>query len=314
MKTKKIFNCLIILLVLFFFIFYIINNASDFIKFLDIAKNNIPLFLLVSLLYFLHLFLIGLILKYTLLPFGIKISPKESTSLSVITNFYNLILPIRGGAFIRAKYLKNKYNFSYSKFLSTLYGLYVIGFFTASLVALVSIFFIYYFYNTPIKGLLYPILVFFIILLTIILISPKISEKKNKYINFIVSILNGWTVLKKNKKAVIVTFLVSLVNIFIFTTMFFLEFKIFNIDFPYTYLILLASVNSLSLLLSITPGSFGVKEGFIIFVLTSLGLSFELSILISLIDRAAVSITILILGPIFTNYLLKRKNEINTKE
>ena len=308
LNIKKIINLGVVLVVILFFGYYIFNNLDPFVNFLNLGKENPIYFSLAVILYVIHLFLIGLIFKYTLIHYKIKISNLESTALSIITNFYNLILPLRGGALIRAKYLRKKYNFSYLKFISTFYGLYVIGFFTASIFAAISLISIILTGAKSNTIFLYPILIIFFTFFFIILFSPRFSKRKNKYINLAISVINGWQELKKNKKAIFITFLVSSLNIIILSIILLLEFKAFDIGIPFIYLIFLSSINMVSLFFSITPGSLGIKEGLIIFVLTNFGLSPEISVLISLVDRTITSITILILGPIFTHYLIKNGN------
>src|SRR5262249_10303783 len=46
----------------------------------------------------------------------------ECISLSVVTTAVNLLVPLRGGAGVRAVYLKHRHGFEYSNFLATLYG------------------------------------------------------------------------------------------------------------------------------------------------------------------------------------------------
>ena len=94
-------------------------------------RNINPIYIVITMVLFLIVFLLeGLFVKITLQAFDKGITVKESFYISTISRIGNYLLPMRAGAIFRATYLKNKYNFEYSKFLSTLYGYYIILFST----------------------------------------------------------------------------------------------------------------------------------------------------------------------------------------
>src|SRR3989344_4721531 len=193
--TKRIISLLILIIILFFFALYIKNHLSDF-KQLTIVNQIylLPLFILS----FIPSINNGLVIKYLLEPFKIKMNFKEWFGLSVVTSFYNMITPFRGGAISRAVYLKNKYNFSYTNFLATLSGIYVINFLIATFLGLLSLVYLYY-----TRGIFNPIvtfilLFFFIPLLIIILLSPNFPETKSNFLNKFISVLNGWNLIRKS--------------------------------------------------------------------------------------------------------------------
>jgi len=124
-KYFKYIKTVLTIAILFLFLLYVIKNP----EILTSLQSLNPIFIVVVMLLFLIVFLLeGLFIKITLQAFDKKISIKESFYISTISRIGNYLLPMRAGAIFRATYLKNKYDFKYSKFLSTLYGYYIILF------------------------------------------------------------------------------------------------------------------------------------------------------------------------------------------
>ena len=129
MKAKylrKLLSVIALLVLVGLLITYIHNNWSQFQQLRLLSPIAIGSLIIIFIAF---LWLNGLLLKSLVKPFGVNLSPNEAFGLSAITNFYNTITPFRGGAASRAIYLKNKHNFSYTKFLATLSATYVIIFF-----------------------------------------------------------------------------------------------------------------------------------------------------------------------------------------
>lgn len=120
--NKKI-QILVLIILIACFAVYCYQHIDEFRQ-LNIvnAIYFVPLFFLYVLFFINN----GLILKYFLEPFDIRLRFKEWFGLSVITTMGNYLTPFRGGAVARAVYLKKKHKFSYSYFLSTLSGIYIV--------------------------------------------------------------------------------------------------------------------------------------------------------------------------------------------
>ena len=139
MKTsiKTIISLTTLIIIISLFAYYIYAHFSEF---KELSFENPSLVLPLIALSLINSLLGGIILKYLMEPFNINLKFKEWFGLSVITTFYNTITPFRGGMIAKAVYLKNKHKFSYTNFLATISGIYVINFFAESLVGLLSLF------------------------------------------------------------------------------------------------------------------------------------------------------------------------------
>ena len=119
-----------------YFIYYFYNNRADLLVVLQISPKYL---LVIFLLYTLTFFINGIFIKIVLKSFKKTLPVFESFYISIISSLGNYFLPMRGGAAIRSVYLKKKFDFPYSHFVSTLYGMYIIVFLVSSFIGLLSL-------------------------------------------------------------------------------------------------------------------------------------------------------------------------------
>lgn len=301
---KKIISITILILIAALFAYYISSHFHEF-KQLSLANPwlVIPL-IIISLLVSLSL---GIILKYLVEPFGIKLKFKEWFGLSVITSFYNTITPFRGGMAARAIYLKKKHNLPYTNFLATLSGIYVINFFAESLIGLISLGLIYLEYGLFNIVIFLIFIGFFIPTLFIILFSPKLPETRYEFANKVIRIANGWHMIRGNKKIVFVVSIVTLTQIFLSAIGLILSYEVFDINIGMTKALFLVSISLLGIVISITPGSLGIAEAISVFSALIIGITPAQSLSVAILGRIIGMITIFTLGPIYSYILLKHR-------
>ena len=142
--VRKFISYALLAIILSFFVYYIYTHFSDFKVLLNINPLWIIPIVIISLL---STIVNGIIFKNIMIPFHVNLKPKEWYGLSVVTSFYNLITPFRGGAVARAIYLKKHHSFSYTNFIATMLGVYVIQFFIITLVGMINLYFVYKYHD-----------------------------------------------------------------------------------------------------------------------------------------------------------------------
>lgn len=295
---KKYIKVSITILFSFFFCFYFKNNSEDFYR-----VTRIPLYYLMIMITFvsLGLFLNGFFIKIILKNFDKKLTTLESFYVSIISSLGNYFLPMRGGAAIRSVYLKKKFDFSYSLFISTLYGNYIIVFLINSFLALISLLLIQFKFGL-VSTVLYIFFIFLFVtmmLLAFIKISIKDSDVHknnftNKIITIIKNIIKGWNLIIENKKLMSSLILLTFGNFLISTILFLIEFETLGINSSLVNIVLYNCLSGVSLLVSLTPGSLGIREG--LFFLTSniLKIDNKQIMQLALLDRSLIIITLVI--------------------
>jgi glycosyltransferase 2 family protein len=301
MKTKNLISGTILLLIIIYLIYYINNNLQNF-KQLTITN---PLYLIpLIVILFIFLYSNGIMLKFLMKPFQIKLKNNEAFGLAIITNFYNLITPFRGGAAARAIYLKKKHDFPYVNFLATLSAIYILIFLVSSLIGIFSML-------TLIEKS-YPILlalsIFTIFLLSIIIFSPKIKENNNKWSNRFIKVINGWHLIKNNKKIITITIIISLIQVFLIALNNLLAYNIFGIEITLAKALFIAAISNLSIIIAITPGNLGIGDAINVFTANIIGIPLTEAIAATILLRAVNLIIIFILGPIYSYKLIKKND------
>src|SRR3989344_5906713 len=200
MKIKNILSIAILLIIIAFAAYYVNDNIHDFS---DIKLVN-PWFIApVVLLLLAGLYVQGLQNKNLLTPFGIILRNGEEFSLAIVTRFYNLITPFRGGMAARAIYLKKKHKFPYTNFMATLGASYVLVYLMAAVLGLVASYFIFAEsgrFSWIVSGIF---LLLFLGMLGITFISPRFKEPRNKWLARFVRVLNGWHLIKGNARVIV---------------------------------------------------------------------------------------------------------------
>jgi uncharacterized protein (TIRG00374 family) len=316
MKSKhgKYISAALTVVILLLFSFYLFKNPEILIK----LKNIKPIYMFLISVAFIVVFLLeGFFIQITLRAFKKEISIKESFYLSTLSRIGNYLLPMRAGAIFRATYLKKKYKFEYSKFLSTLYGYYIILFLLYSLLGIGAL---------GLKWVLnsqqyFLLLIFFIILFLGMLFLmfvrfpfEKIVKKKEgilgKILKFLDKFIKSWDMIVKNRQLLLQLILVTLGNILINTVIIYIEFIALGITVKFLDLILYSTLSGVSLLISLTPGSLGIREAVFLISSQSIGLNQEQILQLAIVDRGILFILLFIMM-VFTMIFLK---EFNLKE
>ena len=300
---KKILSITVLLILVAFAGYYLLQNAGQF-KNLNIQKPwlIVPLVLLFVLGYI----PVSVITYFLLLPLGARLDKVESFKLSIVTGFYNVITPFRGGMAARALYLKRNYGFSYLKFLASLTASLVIIFFTASLVGIISMIVIY-FTSQVFSWIIFLIfLAFFLSLLTIITFSPQIPETRYRFINHFIKVLNGWELIRHNSRVIFIVSAMSLFQLLISALNLWLQFSLFGVGLTLGASLFLAAIGSLGLLISITPAGLGVNEAILVFSAATIGITTAESLAAAILGRVISFIVLFVLGPIFSWQLVNR--------
>lgn len=306
---KKFIQYSILTIILILFINYIYHHISEFKQ---IALIN-PFWLIPLIaLFLLNYYFLGIQTKNLLLPLGVKLKNLEVYMLSIVTGFYNIITPAHGGMAVRAVYLKKKHNFSYTLFLSSLAGIYVINFFIASLFGLISLFFIYQSYNIFNWVIFLVFSGLFLPLLGLIVFSPEFKEAKNNFINRFIKVANGWNLIRKNKRVVSVCLSVTLAGLLISTFSTIISYHVFGINLSFIQALFLTCIASIGILILITPGNLGVAEAIAVFSALIIGITPAQSLSVAILGRIVQMIVIFTIGPIFSYILLK--HQPNTKQ
>jgi uncharacterized protein (TIRG00374 family) len=307
-NIKYVLTCTLVGL----FVWYFLANRESFAPILEI---NVPLLMFVAISNVLLMGGNGLFLKYIVEPFHKNLSYRESLYVSVLSSIGNFFAPAGGGLGFRAVYLKKKHQLSYTDYLSTLSGNYVIVFFCISLIGLIALAATGSFSSGQalvIAGFLVAIFLGSILATILRPIKPDFIEKikpsiVQSFVRQINRVANGWDIIKKDRALLFKLLLVTLGNFVITVSITKLIAISLSIQVGFWGLILMSVVGSLSFIVNITPANLGVKEALYVFSATTIGLSTPEVLSIALIDRGVLFFVMVIMWAVTSRL---RKNEL----
>jgi len=226
------------------------------------------------------------------------ISFRDAFFLQYVNALLNKIVS-EGGALFRAVFLKEKYKLPYTKYLSTLAGLYIVSFLSSSIIGLLSLAYIYFVYGR----LNYLILGFFLFLLTamivILFINPHFKNKKElRILRLINSVLDGWAELKKRKRNLLFFTAITVVGAFFMAIQSVFVYRALGQDLGIVESLYMASISFVTTFINITPDSVGIREGVYMFSSDIIGLDSDIILLGALIIRAIGLLNTFVVGGI----------------
>ena len=309
-KTKSGYiSTFLTIVVLFLFVIYLYRNPDI----INVVLDTQPKYLLIIATIFVSVFFLeGLFIRVTLKAFDKNISIKESFYLSTLSRIGNYLLPMRAGAIFRATYLKKKYSFDYSKFLSTLYGYYIILFLLYSFVAIITLLL-----KSFLNGETFLILILFFIglfLAMLFLMFVRIPFEKFlktkesiilKIVGFLDRFIRSWDVIVKNRRLLMQLIYITFLYILLNSIIIYVEFLSLNISVNFLNLMLYSCLSGVSLLISLTPGSLGIREAVFLISSESIGLDQDQILQLAVIDRGVLFILLAFLMVVIFLFLKK---------
>ena len=253
-------------------------------------------------------FLIGSLQNQSLINrFDLRVGFLDCFLLQYGNNFLNKILPtIGGGAAFRAIYLKKKYQFPYSQFVSTVAGLYVISFFSVAIIGIACLWIIYIQYNQFNLIILMAFISTLLPCLFIIIFSPQMPQGNNKFLKLLKSIIEGWNVIKQEPRNIFVYAIFSIVILLLSALQTLISYQALGVKTDIVSMLFLSTLGIILALLNFTPDGIGIKEGIYIFSASLVQIPGNILVLGSLVLRGISFCTTLMIGGISYWILMRR--------
>jgi len=296
------------LIIVFIFAIWLIWYLSCHIEnFQPITKVSIDDIVMLAVLYFFTLVFNGLYTKSILHSFHVNLKPQEWFGISVITTMGNFIMPFRGGAGIRAIYLKAYHHFPISYFLSTLASVYVFYLLIYSALGIASMLCLFSFHGSA-KSIILLILSFICLLsVGFIACTPQISKNVKFPLNKVAEVINGWHRVRKHKPLVAKLAFTTLILAIFGAIRIYIGFNAIGVNISIASAILITSMLELSSLINLTPGSLGIHEAITICLGSILYYTTADALLLQAILRGIFMLEVFILGPILMHYLVYKE-------
>lgn len=281
-------------------VWYVNTHLGEFETILKVPPTSLILlfFLAMAVIY-----INGLFTKMILSGYGIELKRLEYFSLSSVSSLGNYLLFFRGGAGLRAVYLKSRYRFSFVDFISTLSAAYLINLFINSLLGLSGALWAW------IEAGRFDIYISagfaaLSIVCAILIVTPlQLPAWQTFPFRQISQIVNGWNKVREDTVLKYGLITVALANLLVMVLQTKVAFDAYNIPLSWGGALFFSSLKGLTLLAALTPGSLGVVEWAAVYLGRTLSFTPAQALMAQALMRAVTISTLLVTTPFALNYL-----------
>lgn len=250
----------------------------------------------------------GLFLKAFAAKFAIQLVTVEWFGLPFVTTMGNYLTPFSGGMLARATYLKMRHEFPYAQFATLLAANYLVLLWLTGVVgaalslALAD--------DVPAAV---PVGAGLLILASgitlVVALPPFRLPPQNRLFRIANTALDGWYLIRSDGRFLLTLIGYGVLSLILNAAAFWLAFRALSSVISAVAAVLVSLSTVFSTLLNVTPGNFGIREGFISLTSELLGTGVGYGLLVALLIRASTLASAFTLGPLFSFWLAGRLGE-----
>jgi uncharacterized membrane protein YbhN (UPF0104 family) len=288
-KEYKLILTSVLLVGLFFFL------KKQGVLFSSLKEVSLISVFALMFIHILGLVLMGTIFWKPLERISIKLNFKQWFGLITVSGLYNLIIPMKGGGFLRWFYLKESSNFNFRKFLgltfyTTVIGAFTIGFLGASFLLLAPL------GKTVLIRNMQEIFWFFVFIGSLLAFFPPDKLKVFKALRELDSRIRNHRMFINITLCFVGVILLGLLRTY-------LSFSSLGVSVDLFTCVELTIASLFITALPILPGNIGAREFILAYLGKYYGIEPEIIILASLMDRLSLYLFIIPSGLLFYNNL-----------
>lgn len=240
----------------------------------------------------------GLYTRDILLSFGVRLGAREWFSLAVATAAGSFILPLRGGAGIRALYLKAHYQFSFSDFFQTLSVMYLMYFVVHGSMGILGMLLLWR------QGLPFdmPLALLFggstCFSAACMLWRFPVRDSTHFLLRQMAAFSNGLALLRANRRLFIRLMAYTVLYTLVALVRAKVAFAAYGVDLSWGGAMFQAAGQSIALLVNLTPGSLGIVELMSVYMGHGLSYTPAEALMVQALLRVIGWTTLLVLTPV----------------
>lgn len=270
----------------------------------QIAWSDLIGLLLLSLLI---LFTLGVQFDYLIRAFGLRLPLHEWLGLTAVNSMFNYYLPARGGLIARGAYLKRKYDFPWSRYVSLVIVSQVVMLGAVAFLGLVFLIIC----RKECSNFYWELVSLFggVLLITVSIyqILPRLAKQLVRFPllkPFLRDFTKGLTDWRQDRWVGIRFLGLVVVLVFLWGLRLYSCFLAIGAPVEFWKIMIIQTMISLSFIISMTPGNLGIKEGLTALSAKLVDISPTTALLASLVDRAVAILIIFATGLFFSHFLM----------
>ncbi len=292
-SVKNIIGTIVFLAVIIISIALVVRKPEEIRPLLEVNPWGVALLFIITIF---AVVLIGYKLKIYTKHYNLHLTWDEWLHITSLTRLYNLVIPIRGGAALRAAYMKK---FKQLKIASSLTIHVSSGVISLLLYgALTLLFALIIGLKHNLFGIWHLIIVSAaaILIIAAAFLTPTLTPRTSRIYNYIVEVANEWYHLRKNywllARLIFIEFLIWAQ----FVIRYYIEFRMLGAPITLLNSMVIGSFVGLASLINILPAGIGIRETVITVLSTLGGTELSQGLIVALIDRAIIIITTVVMA------------------
>ncbi|HRF28125.1 MAG TPA: lysylphosphatidylglycerol synthase transmembrane domain-containing protein [Candidatus Saccharibacteria bacterium] len=295
---KRPISITIGLLFLALIVYYVIKNIQDF---QTLRITNPWLLVIIFVFVLVRNFSTGLVMDTVLRPVGVRLRLVESFGLANLTRLVNQLVPGNVGIVMRSVYLKRRHGLTYSTFASAFTASQVVLYLISSLLGILALYVMQQSGQVVHPMFLYA-LVIFVLGLGGVLLLPRSLQRFVTH-KRLTKVLSSWFSIRDNKATLARLSVWSLLFILSSTLIMYANFGALGWPITIWAALFFSSINIVNTLFAITPAGFGISEGIIVLLASSVGIPVHVGLAAALMQRVITFFAVIIVAPYFSRIL-----------
>jgi len=320
---RRIFPLLLVALIVAWGAWYVASHSEELEEVESIAPGWLLLLLTLATI---KIGCMGLFTKFVVSALGIELGFVEWFGITAMSAMANYLTPFRGGAAVRAVYLKLHHGLPYSFFVSTLSALYLLSFATSAVLGLLAEVTLRLRYGvSDTSTVVFSIIVLLlpVVLFALARWAPRLSEQRtnetatrgssgwparvvHRGVEIARQVVEGWRLISSKPAKLLWLVCASLLNAGVTLLMIHTAFVAVGVRLPLLESLVLSSLFMISSLIPLTPSGLGVAEIAVVMASQDLGVRGPLGVLSAGLNRTVMILISILWGTLFT-YVLSRR-------
>ena len=302
MNLRKIISFLLFIGLVGLSFAYYIQHKDDLHILSTLSTFAFLMVVILSLLLFL---LYGLQFKILTDHHNLNLKFSQWFGLLRMSTFTNLWIPFGGGASVKAVYLRKFHDLRYSSFIASQGMANMIKMLLNSLFAFMLLSGV----RTHASTLLFITAGSIFIGCVLFLFSFSKRTKLFLSLKYVRNVFERWQIMRKDVKTVKKLIYITCVIFALTSLKVFLSFRAFSVDISLLTCGVISAFTTMSSVLNLLPGNFGIKEAMVIVIAGTDGIGVNEGLHAAALGRITSTILTLIFVPFFSSSFLRKSKE-----
>lgn len=300
MRIRKIVSILLFASIVGLGAFYYTRHREDFQLITTVSADAV---VVLSLLKLALIFCYSLQLKILTDHYNLNLNFSQWFGLSRMTTFTNLLLPLGGGASIKAVYLKKFHNLQYNSFIAStaiasIIRLMITGLFAAALLLSVG--------RQDGMFLLAVSGAVFFGTLAFLLLVHRIKKHYFPSLGYLKTIIEEWQMIRADHKLIKRLILLNCLVFIISSLEIYVSFRVFSINASLVSSGVISAFTTFSGVLRLIPANLGIKEAVFVAISGIYGIGINEGLHAAVLHRIIGMVLTLVFAPLFAHNLLQK--------